>query len=152
MSTEDDDRGSDRHRGAGAGGDGAAGDPLSDLLLALAAQIDQVAGWIGTGPTDVHGVGAALVGQFLNDRIGAEVAGEITALLREIGDLLARLIAALIAVLEAIATALRSDPATTPPPARHYQPIAVRIDADPTAGWGRGAWQSPGRTHPGSGQ
>ena len=125
---------------AGTQSDGAraTGDPLREILLALAGQIDQVASWFATDPKHaesavdgvggVAGLGQMLSGVFLRDGLGDEVAGEITSLLRECGELLARLIAALIAVLEAVANALRATPQTAGPQPRHYQPIAVRLD------------------------
>jgi hypothetical protein len=104
---------------------GAAADPLRDFLLGLATQIDQVAGLIGGGQrawTSTDAAGTRRAGA------APDVGGEITSLLAEIGDLLARLISALIAVLEAIAKALRSAPATAEGSDNRYEPIAVRID------------------------
>ncbi|MGW0036084.1 hypothetical protein [Gordonia sp. NPDC003376] len=118
MSTDHDDR---------TGGGPESGDPLRDLLLGLATQIDHLAAWVGGASAD-PGAAVAAGGMLLRESLGAEVAGEITTLMREIGDLLARLIAALIAVLEAIAAALRSSPTTTAPAPRRYQPIEVRFD------------------------
>lgn len=102
---------------------------LDDLLTALAAQIDAVAGWLRTDGFAGAAAGApAGVGTFVRDGLGADVVGEITSLIREFGDLLARLIAALIAVLEAVVRALRSVPTEAPPPHRRYQPIQVQLD------------------------
>lgn len=147
MSTED---GSDRSHGGSrsAGGSGAAAgaipDPLREVLLGLAAQIDQVAAWFAPGGArpgsapgrDATDPTASETGAGGAPRPGgrADLAGEITTLLAEIGDLLARLIAALIAVLEAIAAALRATPAPESPPPAHYQSIAVRVDAEPPFG------------------
>jgi len=143
MSADDDD--GDRTNHGGSAGAGAhQSDMVRDLLLGLAGQIDQVAAMFGgnrSRRTDADGAdtdqtfgagsfgsGQAAAGAFSAGAGLGDVSGEITSLLAEIGDLLARLIAALIAVLEAIAKALRSTPADTSPP-RHYQPIAVRIDS-----------------------
>lgn len=111
---------------------GPDGDPLRDFLLGLAAQIDQVAAMFGgTGPRQSSASGRGRTG---SPDPAADVAdlvdlsGEITSLLAELGDLLARLISALIAVLEAIASALRSAPQTSPRADTGYQQIAVRID------------------------
>lgn len=145
MSTDDTSRGADTGPGSARGGE-STGDPLRDLLLALAAQIDVVAGWFGTGapgPTGRTGPtgtarpagsgsgGTTAAGAFLGDGSAAAAVGEITSLMQEIGDLLARLIAALITLLEAIAAALRSAPADAGAPPRRYQPIAVRLEAAP---------------------
>ncbi|MDL9937379.1 hypothetical protein QSJ18_11545 [Gordonia sp. ABSL1-1] len=109
-----------------------SGDPVRELLLTLANQIDQIAmlfgGGRGSGPTVGFG-GLDSVGVGL-----ADVSGEISGLFSEIGDLLARLLAALIAVLESIAAALRSDPIAPQAP-RQYEPIEVRISpGDRSAG------------------
>ncbi len=104
---------------------GAGPDPIREFLLGVAGQIDQLAALFGGTP----GRAAAATGPGGGDAASfVDVTGEITSLLAEIGDLLARLIAALIAVLDAVATALRSAPAPGPDPAQRYQPIAVRID------------------------
>ncbi|GAA1482866.1 hypothetical protein GCM10009624_33060 [Gordonia sinesedis] len=148
MSSDD---GSDRPHGDGsasATGGGASNgfaagsipDPLRDLLLGLAAQIDQVASWFAPGAPRQSGAarqpgGTRQPGAATSGSAGGpgELAAEITTLLAEIGDLLARLIAALIAILEAIAAALRAAPAEPAEPPTHYQSIAVRIDADAAA-------------------
>ncbi len=130
----------------GAGFTGPVSDPLRDLILGFAAQIDQLAALFGGGrrmaATEPGGQGSSGQGssgqRSTIDASGTgpsitELTGEVTGLLAEIGDLLARLIAALIAVLEAIASALRSaPPAGAQPAATQYQAIAVRID--PSAG------------------
>ncbi|GAB90422.1 hypothetical protein [Gordonia rhizosphera] len=103
---------------------GAGPDPIREFLLGVAGQIDQLASLFGGTP----GHAAAAAGPGGDAASFVDVTGEITSLLAEIGDLLARLIAALIAVLEAVATALRSAPGPGPDPTQHYQPIAVRID------------------------
>ncbi|MEO9327574.1 hypothetical protein [Gordonia aurantiaca] len=143
MATDD---GTSSGGGPGRDDHGGHADPVRDLLLGLANQIDALAalfagagGGSRTGGSDEReGDGAAgsplaayaavfgadgPVGHAL-----AGASGEITSLLSEIGDLIARLLAAIIAVLEAIAEALRSSPATATAP-RHYEPIAVRISA-----------------------
>lgn len=105
--------------------DEGTSDPVRDLLLGLANQIDQLAALFGPGSADVveatFGTGGSV------GRILTGASGEISTLITEIGDLLARLLTAVIAVLEAIAEALRSAPAETSAP-RHYQPIPVRIN------------------------
>lgn len=101
--------------------DDAGTDPVREFLLGVAGQIDQLAALFGGGQRAATAGGPAVADL-------ADVTGEITSLLAEIGDLLARLIAALIAVLEAVAAALRSAPAAGAAPAPHYQAIAVRID------------------------
>ncbi|AZG43678.1 hypothetical protein [Gordonia insulae] len=108
---------------------GATGDPVRDFLLGVATQIDQLAAVFGgtgqRGAANGFSVDTAALG---------DLSGEITTLITEIGDLLARLIAALIAVLEAMAGVLRSGPATAPDGTPHYQPISVRIDVtDPSS-------------------
>lgn len=137
MSSADDDRTAGGERSSASADAQAGADPLRDLLLGLAAQIDQVASWFATSghPAASGDVGQLLTGVFARDGRGADIAGEFTSLIREGGDLLARLITALIAVLETVAEALRSGPATTSPPARHYQQIEVRLDVsgDPDA-------------------
>ncbi|MGV9710224.1 hypothetical protein ACWDTI_06120 [Gordonia sp. NPDC003424] len=100
--------------------DRTAGDPVRDLLLGVAAQIDQLATMFAPGP---RGAGATAAGASSI----TDMTGEIASLLAELGDVLARLIAALIAILEAVATALRSTPATGADAVPHYQAIAVRI-------------------------
>ncbi|MDY6811899.1 hypothetical protein GIY30_06980 [Gordonia sp. HNM0687] len=111
---------------------GPGGDPLRDFLLGLAAQIDQLAAMFG-GPGPRHSTGTGRQRAGTSDAAAdvadlVDLSGEITSLLAELGDLLARLIAALIAVLEAIARALRSTPPTGPRAGNGYQQIAVRID------------------------
>lgn len=93
-------------------------DLMRELLLGLANQIDGLAAMFAGSPTgDVGGL------------VGHDLQGDISALLGEIGELLARLIATLIAVLEAIAKALRgSSSASDAGVPRQYQSIAVRID------------------------
>ncbi|WP_439029221.1 hypothetical protein [Gordonia terrae] len=119
-----------RQAGDGSGRDrqDGAADPVRDLLLGLAAQIDHLAAMFAPGPQDAAagaGLGAFAPGGPLGNAL-AGASGEITSLLTEIGDLIARLIAAVVAVLEAVAEALRSAPSTAATP-RHYEPIAVRI-------------------------
>lgn len=140
MSTDEDDRDAAGQGRGAPGSDRADADPVRDLLLVLAAQIDHVASWFATtsptagsarGPAaDAAAMGAA-AGALLTDGGGAHLVGEVAALLRELGDLLAKLITALIAVLEAVAAALRTVPAGAAAPPRQYQPIAVRFDAGP---------------------
>ncbi|MCR5977232.1 hypothetical protein GDN83_05655 [Gordonia jinghuaiqii] len=159
-------------RQAGDGSDrGRPADPVRDLLLGLADQIDQLAvlfAWspdaagpkpeAGAGTSDSgrpgshdiedlwnkysRGFGSAFAAGGPVDSALAGASGEITTLLREIGGLIARLIAAVVAVLEAIAEALRSAPSTGSTP-RHYEPIPVRINAAaPRAGY------TPPAAHP----
>lgn len=99
--------------GAGA----ADGDPLQTLLLGFANQIDQLAGLIAGvgGPSAV----ASPV---------PELMGELGTLVKELGDLLARIIAAFIAVLEAVAESLRSNRVGEGAAPAHFQPIVVNID------------------------
>lgn len=138
MATDD---GTSSGGGAGRDENGGHADPVRDLLLGLANQIDALAalfaggGHHGAASDDGTAAGSPLAGYaaaFSADGpVGhalAGASGEITSLLTEIGDLISRLLAAVIAVLEAIAEALRSSPATTTPP-RHYEPIAVRVSA-----------------------
>jgi len=101
--------------GASAGG---SGDPLRDVLLGFAGQIDQLAALIGGNRP---GAGAEQT-----SRIG-ELAGELGTLVSELGDLLARILSALIAVLEAVAQLLRSAPAPSTEPAAGFEVIPVRI-------------------------
>lgn len=101
------------------------GDPVRDFVLGIAAQIDQLAAIIGGGGQSAS-TGAAR-GTGARHQAFGDVAGEISSLVAEIGDLIPRLIAALIAVLEAVANALRATPAAHTPPTAQYQPIAVRI-------------------------
>ncbi|MFW0791696.1 hypothetical protein [Gordonia sp. CPCC 205333] len=102
--------------GTGTGGDSP--DLMRELLLGLATQIDNLAGLFAGSP-DLVGAGVA----------SHDLSGDISALLGEIGELLARLIATLIAVLEAVAKALRGSPANAGAGApQQYQSIAVRID------------------------
>ncbi|MFE0749537.1 hypothetical protein [Gordonia sp. NPDC058843] len=146
--------------------DGPA-DPVRDLLLGLATQIDNLAGLFAPAPqSHTPGSGeaagarpgfAALVDGGPLGHALSGASGEITSLLAEIGDLVARLIAAVIAVLEAIAEALRSSPTTSSAP-RQYEPIAVRFNG-PAAGRDTGTprpGDGPGRSAPspgpGSGQ
>lgn len=138
-----------RHAGDGSSHerrDGPA-DPVRELLLGLAAQIDHVAALFapppqsatpggGDAPGTRPGFAARADGGALGHALSG-ASGEITSLLAEIGDLLARLIAAVIAVLEAIAEALRSSPSSSAAP-RQYEPIAVRFDR-PAAGRDAGA-------------
>lgn len=135
---------SDAH--AGDGWSGPVSDPIRDLILGFAAQIDQVAALFagGTRPAAAAAATGGTAGSTAPGPSIPELAGEVTGLLAEIGDLLARLIAALIAVLEAIAAALRSTPSphARPGPA-HYQAIAVRIDPAATAPGPRHAAHDP---------
>lgn len=102
---------------AGAGS-AAGGDPMQTLLLGVAGQIDQLAGL-------VSGIG----GPAMASSPIPELLGELGTLVKQFGDLLARIIAAAIAVLEAIAEMLRSDgPVGEAPPKSHFEPIAVNID------------------------
>ncbi|NMO03347.1 hypothetical protein HH308_19215 [Gordonia sp. TBRC 11910] len=105
----------DRDHGATAGADPT--DLMREVLLGLANQIDSLAAmFVGTPGAGADGL------------VGPDLSGDISALLGEIGELLARLIATLIAVLEALAQALRgSSSATDAAVPRQYQPIAVRI-------------------------
>lgn len=97
---------------------GETPDLMRELLLGLATQIDTLAGLFAAPP---DGGGASMAGH--------DLSGDISALLGEIGELLARLIATLIAVLEALATALRGAPSQAEAGVpQQYQPIAVRID------------------------
>ncbi|MFW0787408.1 hypothetical protein AAFP35_23165 [Gordonia sp. CPCC 206044] len=122
MTSDDTSGASDRAR---TGHDhGAGADPIRDFLLGVAGQIDQLAAMFAAPAPRTAAAS------------GPDLSGEITSLLTEIGDLLARLIAALIAVLEAIAKALRSTPSTAPGGAARYQPIAVRIRTDDHADHG----------------
>lgn len=121
--------------------DGPA-DPVRDLLLGLAAQIDHLAALFAPAPQPAGSGGeeaagarpgfATLVDGGPLGHALSGASGEITSLLAEIGDLVARLIAAVIAVLEAIAEALRSSPTSSSTP-RQYEPIAVRFNG-PAAG------------------
>ncbi|MCZ4534956.1 hypothetical protein O4159_05685 [Gordonia terrae] len=121
--------------------DGPA-DPVRDLLLGLAAQIDHLAALFAPAPQSATAGGADATGTRPGFAAFADggplghalsgASGEITSLLAEIGDLVARLIAAVIAVLEAIAEALRSSPTSSASP-RQYEPIAVRFNG-PAAG------------------
>ncbi|MBM7367089.1 hypothetical protein [Gordonia hydrophobica] len=99
------------------GADAADGaDPVQTLLLGFANQIDQLAGLVA-------GIGGPATGSSPIP----ELLGELGTLVKEFGDLLARLIAAFIAVLEAIAEMLRSDGPAQSPVTTHFQPIAVNI-------------------------
>lgn len=99
--------------GAGSGD----GDPVQTLLLGVANQIDQLAGLIaGVGGT---AMGASPV---------PELMGELGTLVKEFGDLLARIIAAFIAVLEAVAEMLRSDNSGETTVATGFESIVVNID------------------------
>ncbi|MGC4934944.1 hypothetical protein ACLQ3C_14820 [Gordonia sp. DT30] len=147
MNTDENGR-TDGGRASASGADrgGSAGDPLRELLLSLAGQIDVVAGWLGTGEQPAgapSGAGTFLHETFLRDGLGADLVGDVTSLMREIGDLLARLIAAFITLLEAIAAALRTVPADAGPAPRRYQPISVRLSDDPRAP------RAPGSDRPG---
>ncbi len=113
-------------------------DPVRDLLLGLATQIDHLAALFAPAPQTAAPGGGTAAGArpgFAAFADGgplghalAGASGEITSLLAEIGDLVARLIAAVIAVLEAVAEALRSSPTASAAP-RQYEPIAVRFNA-----------------------
>ncbi|GAB87179.1 hypothetical protein RVF83_21450 [Gordonia rubripertincta] len=125
------DEGTSRGDGPGRDDRGAAqGDPVRDLLLGLANQIDALAALFAGGRQEATAAASGYAAAFGADGpVGhalAGASGEIGSLLSEIGDLVARLLAAVIAVLEAIAEALRSAPSTISEP-RHYEPIAVRI-------------------------
>ena len=122
--------------------DGPA-DPVRDLLLGLAGQIDHLAALFAPAPQAATSGGGEAAGTRPGFAALADggplghalsgASGEITSLLAEIGDLVARLIAAVIAVLEAIAEALRSSPTTSATP-RQYEPIAVRFNGPATGG------------------
>lgn len=101
------------------------GDPVRDFVLGIAGQIDQLAAIIGGGGQSASS--GATRGAGARHQAFGDVAGEISSLVAEIGDLVSRLIAALIAVLEAVANALRATPATQASPTAQYQPISVRI-------------------------
>ncbi|WP_132991578.1 hypothetical protein [Gordonia zhaorongruii] len=101
-------------RGDAAGGN----DPVKDMLLGFAANIDQLAGLIGGTTTGF--------GPDTSSGPIPELAGELGGLLKELGDLLARILAAFIAVLEAIAEMLRSTPPDTARPSP-FETIPVRI-------------------------
>lgn len=98
------------------------GDPIREFVLGIATQIDHLAAIIGG-----TGQSSASTGSGARHQAFGDVAGEISSLVAEIGDLIARLVAALIAVLEAVANALRTAPAAQARPTAQYQPIAVRI-------------------------
>ncbi|MFT3715480.1 MAG: hypothetical protein QM774_05895 [Gordonia sp. (in: high G+C Gram-positive bacteria)] len=106
-----------------AEGTGGAADPVRELLLGLAGQIDQLAGLLGgagkDGVLDLGDAGGVFAG----------LLGEVDHVMTEIGDLIARLLAALIAVLEAIADMLRKAPAESGPVSTPFQSIPVRITA-----------------------
>lgn len=104
---------------------GAAGDPVRDLFLGVAAQIDQLASLFA--PSSRAATPGAPAGAAGAASTIADISGEITTLITELGDVLARLIAALIAVLEAVAATLRSSPPAGADEVPHYQAIAVRI-------------------------
>lgn len=125
-------------KGSGSNGAGTTGDPLRELMFGFAAQIDQLASMFGGAswrnaagqPTDAA-AGDVPRGAQLDGDAAVGFAGEISTLIAEIGDLLARLIAALIAVLEAIAKALRQTPdSVAAEPMRGYQSIRVHMAAD----------------------
>lgn len=123
-----------------AGGTGSGSDPLRDLFLGLAGQIDQLASLFAGGPRTATASGAdadGVAGQ--RSDLLKEAVGELTSLMGELGDLLARLLAALIAVLEALVRALQSTSAAAPHPGAappRYQAIEVRFEspAQPTTG------------------
>ena len=116
----------DHERDAGAGS--AAGDPMQELLLRFAANIDQLAALIGgAGADQATGAANGLLAGPLPGLVG-----EFGTVLKELGDLLARILAALIAVLEAVAEMLRSTPKTTAEPTR-FEAIPVRITTQGTA-------------------
>lgn len=110
-------------------------DPLRELMLGLAAQIDQVAGWISAAGGGAA-AGAATGDGSPTGSPGVDAVGDISVLLAEIGDLLARLIAALIAILEALARALHTTPSAQAPSTAAYQPIRVEIGDDATSSAG----------------
>lgn len=134
------------HDSGDHGGHAHGADVLRELMLGLAAQIDQVAGWI-SGAGRAAPAGAAAGDGSSAGSPGVDVAGDISVLLAEIGDLLARLIAALIAILEAVARALHSSPTAEAPPMAAYQPIRVRIGDDVATSAGS-ATPSASATHP----
>ncbi|MFT3662012.1 MAG: hypothetical protein QM809_11590 [Gordonia sp. (in: high G+C Gram-positive bacteria)] len=96
----------------------AADDPVAALLLGFAAQIDQIAGLIGSTAFPGENEHGARVGELL---------GEVGDLVEELGDLLARLLSALIAVMEAVVEMLGSTTSAAPPPSARFQSIPVRI-------------------------
>lgn len=99
------------------GAGSADGDPVQALLLGFANQIDQLAGLIaGAGGTAMGGSPVP------------ELMGELGTLVKEFGDLLARIIAALIAVLEAVAETLRFDGPGETAATPHFEPIIVNIN------------------------
>ncbi|MGV9479424.1 hypothetical protein [Gordonia aichiensis] len=98
------------------------GDPIREFVLGIATQIDHLAAIIGG-----TGQSSASTGSGARHQGFGDVAGEISSLVAEIGDLISRLVAALIAVLEAVANALRTAPAAQARPTAQYQPITVRI-------------------------
>ncbi|EGD55835.1 hypothetical protein [Gordonia neofelifaecis] len=105
----------DDHGTTGAGAS-SAGDPVQTLLLGFANQIDQLAALI-----------AGAGGPTLNGSPIPDLLGDVGTLVKELGDLLARIIAALIAVLEAIADMLRSDRSDGTSAPSHFQTIAVNV-------------------------
>ena len=107
---------------------GGLGDPVREMLLGLAGQIDQLAGLLGGGSTDSGESVAGLVDHDFSALLTGFL-GEADHLITEIGDLIARMLAALITVLEAIAEMLRSAPADGGPAPTPFQRIPVRITA-----------------------
>ena len=103
----------DTSSAAGAGS--ADGDPVQALLLGFANQIDQLATLVAGG----SGAGSSQL---------PELMGELGTLVKEFGDLLARIIAAFIAVLEAVAEMLRSDGTGAAAVATHFEPIVVNVN------------------------
>ncbi|WP_026919542.1 hypothetical protein [Gordonia shandongensis] len=103
-----------------AGGAGAAGDPVQTLLLGVANQIDQLAGLIA-GATASGATGPNAASPI------PDLLGEVGTLVKELGDLLARIIAALVAVLEAVADVLRSDRVATDDAPSRFETISVTV-------------------------
>ncbi|GAA2379096.1 MULTISPECIES: hypothetical protein [Gordonia] len=110
----------DDHDATGSGA-ADAGDSVQALLLGFANQIDQLAGLIaGTSGSRVPGSGVAGSGI-------PELLGDVGTMVRELGDLLARILAALIAVLEAVADMLRSDRSERAGTSSRFETISVNV-------------------------
>ncbi|MFT3900349.1 MAG: hypothetical protein QM728_08905 [Gordonia sp. (in: high G+C Gram-positive bacteria)] len=104
--------------GSDAGSTDAIIEAARELLAGLTTQIDSLAGVFAPG-------GAA--GTVAEGLVG-ELPGEVSTLLHEVGELLARLLSTVIAILEALVKALRSAPGDgVPAAAAAYQEIAVAI-------------------------
>ncbi|WP_161896883.1 hypothetical protein [Gordonia spumicola] len=97
------------------------GDPMQEMLLGFAANIDQLAAIIGGGQSAAASAVGGAPGPI------PELAAELGTLLTELGDLLARILSAFIAILEAIAGSLRSEPAAPPTSSTGFESIPVRI-------------------------